>query len=70
MQAFEFDGIPKVWVQPLNTVVDELWVPSQYNAGIFRHDGINQTKIQVLNSVKPSSTLTKWSGTTCASHEQ
>ena len=48
VQAFEFDGVPKAWIQPMNTVADEVWVPSQYNAAIFRHDGVRKRQIQVI----------------------
>lgn len=48
LQAFEFDGIPKAWKGPLNSVVDELWVPSPYNADIYINDGVKQTSVQVL----------------------
>ena len=32
----------------MNTVADEVWVPSQYNADIFRHDGVRKRQIQVI----------------------
>jgi hypothetical protein len=30
-QAFEFRGIPSSWVAPLNSVPDDVWVPSAFN---------------------------------------
>ena len=47
VQAFEFDGIPKAWLQPMNDVVDELWVPSRSNRDIFVGDGVNGSKVKV-----------------------
>ena len=46
-QDFEFDGIPEAWVVPMNEVVDELWIPSQYNRDIFVGDGVNGSKVTV-----------------------
>lgn len=47
-QAFEFEGIPSSWVEPLNKVTREIWVPSDYNKQAFQKSGINQDKIAVL----------------------
>ena len=46
-QDFEFDGIPKAWLQPMNDAVDELWVPSQFNRDIFVGDGVNGSRVKV-----------------------
>ena len=32
----------------MNTVADEVWVPSQYNADTFRSDGVRKRQIQVI----------------------
>ena len=47
-QAFEFQGIPSSWVEPLNKVTREIWVPSDYNKHAFQKSGINEDKIAVL----------------------
>ena len=46
-QDFEFDGIPEAWLMPMNDLVDELWVPSQYNRDIFIGDGVIGSKVKV-----------------------
>ena len=48
VQAFEFDGIPRAWIEPINNIVDELWVPSQYNREIYTDDGVSDGKVKVL----------------------
>lgn len=47
-QAFEFQGIPSSWVQPLNNITQEIWVPSRYNAEAFAKSGVHRDKITVL----------------------
>lgn len=47
-QAFEFQGIPVSWVDPLNNITQDVWVPSEYNAHAFEASGIRRDKIFVL----------------------
>lgn len=47
-QAFEFQGIPSSWVEPLNNIAQDIWVPSKYNAEAFAKSGIHRDKINVL----------------------
>lgn len=47
-QAFEFQGIPSSWVDPLNKLTHEIWVPSEYNARAFKESGIQEDKIAIL----------------------
>ena len=43
----------------MNTVADEVWVPSQYNADTFRSDGVRKRQIQVsMLSLRLSEMLT------------
>ena len=47
-QAFEFQGIPSSWVEPLNTITNEIWVPSKFNAEAFVMSGVLCNKVLVL----------------------
>lgn len=47
-QAFEFQGIPSPWIEPLNNFTHEVWVPSEYNAQAFENSGVRHEKITVL----------------------
>ena len=47
-QAFEFQGIPSSWVEPLNNITQEIWVPSDFNAQAFAMSGVHRDKINVL----------------------
>ncbi|KAK9820019.1 hypothetical protein WJX72_005207 [[Myrmecia] bisecta] len=46
-QPWEFEGIPKEWVQPLNDA-DEIWVPSQYNKDSYTRNGVKESAIRVV----------------------
>ncbi len=48
-QAFEFQGIPSSWVDPMNEVAQEIWVPSEYNALAFEEGGVRRNKISVVS---------------------
>ena len=37
----EIDGLPREWVRQAN-VMDEVWVPSRFNAGTFRESGVTR----------------------------
>ncbi len=43
----ETDRIPGDWVEPCNRM-DEIWVPSHYNAGTFASSGVPQHKFRVV----------------------
>ncbi|MCU0661458.1 MAG: glycosyltransferase [Myxococcota bacterium] len=45
--TFETDRIPDDWVEPLNTM-DEIWVPSRFNAHAFACAGVDSSKIHVI----------------------
>jgi glycosyltransferase involved in cell wall biosynthesis/Tfp pilus assembly protein PilF len=48
IQPWEFGRIPKDWVEPLNTQVDELWVPSRYVQDCYTGSGVNPEKVKVI----------------------
>ena len=47
-QPWEFYGIPTTWKDPLNRLVDELWVPSYFCREEYEQNGIQSSKIQVI----------------------
>jgi glycosyltransferase involved in cell wall biosynthesis len=48
IQPWEFGAIPAAWVQPLKTVVDELWVPSQHVRKMYLDAGIAPDRVAVV----------------------
>jgi glycosyltransferase involved in cell wall biosynthesis len=48
IQPWEFGSIPSAWVEPLNTVVDELWVPSQHVRKMYLDAGIAPDRVAVV----------------------
>jgi glycosyltransferase involved in cell wall biosynthesis len=45
--AFETDRIPEPWVESCNQM-DEIWVPSHFNAGTFWKAGVDRQKLHVI----------------------
>ena len=48
LQPWEFGSIPRAWVQPLQRVVDELWVPSEYVRRMYLEAGIASERVVVI----------------------
>ena len=48
MQPWEFGALPKDWVEPMETLVDELWVPSNYVRDVYVNSGISASKVFVV----------------------
>ena len=59
---FETDSVPDGWIQRLN-YMDELWVPTSFQAGIFERAGVDPNKIQIVGEgvdtdfYKPTSSI-------------
>lgn len=45
---FETDSLPKDWVDKCN-LMDEIWVPSRFNAETFQKAGVIKQKIQIIH---------------------
>lgn len=37
---FELTGVPPLWVDHINEVCEELWLPNKFNEGIFKSSGV------------------------------
>jgi len=48
MQPWEFGSLPVSWIEPLNSLVDEIWVPSSYVRECFITSGIVPDRIIVV----------------------
>ncbi len=48
VQPWEFGRIPKAWVEPIQSRVDEVWVPSFYAKQCYVDSGIDPDRIQVV----------------------
>ena len=48
IQPWEFGALPKDWVEPMETLVDELWVPSQHVRDVYINSGISPDKVFVV----------------------
>jgi len=48
VQPWEFGSIPEDWVSPLQSVVDELWVPSEVVRGMYLAAGIEPDRVHVV----------------------
>ncbi|HWI74828.1 MAG TPA: glycosyltransferase, partial [Baekduia sp.] len=48
IQPWEFGSIPAAWVEPLRTVVDELWVPSQHVRKMYLDAGVEPDRVAVV----------------------
>jgi len=47
LTMLEVDGIPPAWAHSCNQM-DEIWVPSRFNAATFRQSGVDTGKIRVM----------------------
>ena len=48
IQPWEYGALPKDWVEPMRSQVDELWVPSNYVREVYINSGIPASKIFVI----------------------
>jgi glycosyltransferase involved in cell wall biosynthesis len=48
IQPWEFGSLPKNWIEPMNTVVDEVWVPSSYVKECYITSGVEAERVQVV----------------------
>jgi glycosyltransferase involved in cell wall biosynthesis len=48
IQPWEFGSIPTAWVAPLQTVVDELWVPSEHVRRMYLDAGVDADRVKVV----------------------
>jgi glycosyltransferase involved in cell wall biosynthesis len=48
IQPWEFGSIPTAWIAPLQTVVDELWVPSEYVRRMYLDAGLDADRVAVV----------------------
>jgi glycosyltransferase involved in cell wall biosynthesis len=48
IQPWEFGSIPRHWPAAIESVVDELWVPTRYVAECFRSDGVDPRRLRVI----------------------
>ena len=48
IQPWEWGSIPKAWLEPLERLVDELWVPSEYVRSMYVDGGVDQAKVKVV----------------------
>ena len=48
IQPWEYGALPKDWVEPMRSQVDELWVPSNYVREVYVNSGIPASKVFVI----------------------
>lgn len=48
MQHWEFGSLPKSWIEPLNTTVDETWVATHYVRDCFVKSGVDPERVHVV----------------------
>ncbi len=48
IQPWEFGRIPRAWVEPIQTKVDEVWVPSEYARRCYIDSGIDPDRVYVI----------------------
>ncbi|MGC9196056.1 MAG: glycosyltransferase [Syntrophobacteraceae bacterium] len=48
MQPWEYGRIPAEWVQPLSTMVDEIWTPSLHSKKSFVSSGVPAERVHVV----------------------
>jgi glycosyltransferase involved in cell wall biosynthesis len=48
IQPWEFGHLPIDWIEPLQSRVDECWVPSNYVKRVFTNSGIPEGKVHVI----------------------
>lgn len=52
--AWETDRLPRGWAEAINKHCDRLWVPSEYNRGVFASSGVTVPISVVPHAVAPS----------------
>jgi glycosyltransferase involved in cell wall biosynthesis/tetratricopeptide (TPR) repeat protein len=54
VQPWELGSLPAAWLEPIETVVDEVWVPSSYVRDCYVRSGVDPDKVAVVpNGVDP-----------------
>ena len=54
IQPWEFGALPREWIEPLNDVVDEVWVPSNWVRECFTRSGVDPERVHVVpNGIDP-----------------
>ena len=48
MQAWEFGALPRAWIEPMNTLVDEVWVPSRWVKACYEASGVEPERVVVV----------------------
>jgi glycosyltransferase involved in cell wall biosynthesis len=47
-QPWEYGSLPAAWVEPMNRIVDEVWVPTTYVRDCFVRSGVDAGKVAVV----------------------
>jgi len=47
-QPWEYGSLPASWVEPMNRVIDEVWVPTTYVRDCFVRSGVDADKVAVV----------------------
>jgi len=51
---WEYGAVPQVWVNQINSNVDELWVPSKFVQGVMVRSGLREERVRVIpNGIDP-----------------
>jgi glycosyltransferase involved in cell wall biosynthesis len=48
IQPWEFGALPTAWIRPMNTLVDEIWVPSSYVRDCYIRSGIAAERVFII----------------------
>jgi glycosyltransferase involved in cell wall biosynthesis/Flp pilus assembly protein TadD len=48
IQPWEFGSLPKSWVEPMNSMLDEIWVPSNYVKELYIRSGIPEKLVHII----------------------
>ncbi|HUG13462.1 MAG TPA: glycosyltransferase [Thermomicrobiales bacterium] len=48
VQPWDFGSLPKAWIDPLNRLVDEVWVPSSFVLECYLRSGVDPSKVHVV----------------------
>ena len=48
IQPWEFGSLPEKWIRPMSTLVDEIWVPSDYVKECYVRSGVPEDRVQVV----------------------
>src|SRR4029079_15489052 len=55
IQPWEFVSLPASWIEPLNRLADEVWVPSRFVQQCFVRSGVQPERVLVVpNGVDPA----------------